>query len=283
MISEIEFNGVKWKNYQGVLIPDTPPHARVELSENDAGYLLKESGAYFLRWTTGFDCSRETDFWYVIKDGSGSMEDLNTKIRTKVRRGLKNCNVEKVSAEYIGQNGYHVYISAFERYRTFLKPVSKDVFQDSILALRDNPAYEFFAVFCRSDNKLIAYNQNYIQDNSLNYSVTKFCPEYLKQLPSYALFHTMNNHYLNERKVKYVNDGARSLSHDTNIQGYLIDNFRFRKAYCRLNMAYNKKIKIITEMLYPFRNIIDKIDSAVAAKIFVLLKHEEIRRRFERT
>ena len=34
----------------------------------------------------------------------------------------------------------------------------------------------------------------------------------------------MNRYYLNEQKFKYVNDGAKSMSHDTNIQTFLTQN-----------------------------------------------------------
>ena len=32
------------------------------------------------------------------------------------------------------------------------------------------------------------------------------------------------------RKLKYVNEGTRSILHETNVQSFLIDKFKFRKA-----------------------------------------------------
>jgi len=88
----------------------------------------------------------------------------------------------------------------------------------------------------------------------------------------------MNKYYLNERNFLYVNDGSRSLSHNTNIQNYLIEKFHFRKAYCKLNILYRKDIEFLVNLLFPIRKIIYRVDTNLFQKISVLLKHEEIRR-----
>lgn len=66
----------------------------------------------------------------------------------------------------------------------------------------------------------------------------------------------MNRYYLNERGVKYVCDGARSITEHSNIQPFLIDKFHFRKAYCQLEIVYKWYVGIIVVMLYPFRKLI---------------------------
>ena len=49
-----------------------------------------------------------------------------------------------------------------------------------------------------------------------------------------SLIRSLIKQYLNENNFRYVNDGAKSMSHDTNIQEFLIKKFKFRKAYCQL-------------------------------------------------
>ncbi|MGM9704630.1 MAG: hypothetical protein ACI3YB_01395 [Prevotella sp.] len=48
----------------------------------------------------------------------------------------------------------------------------------------------------------------------------------------------MNRHYLENRKLKFVSDGARSITNHSNIQPFLIDKFKFRKAYCNIRLTY---------------------------------------------
>lgn len=268
-------NPITWKNYQGALIPDTPPHYNIELSEQEQKQLLKKSGAYFIRWTNNFDIPHKSSFWYIIKDSAASLEELSANTRSKVRRGLKNCTVTLMDKEIISKEGYEVYIKAFERYKTFQKPFTQNEFQKNLLSL-DN-GWEFWGVR-NQKGVLIAYSQNYLQNNTCNYSTIKFDPDYLFLYPSYALFFTMNNYYLNTRQVKYIHDGARSIAHQSNIHDFLCDKFNFRKAYCKLNIVYRSDIALLIILLYPFRALIDYFHLSLLKKLSILLHQESMRR-----
>jgi len=272
------YKNINWINYQGALIPDLPPHIEVNLSKSEQKELLKLSGAYFLRWTNEWDREKVSQFWYVIKDEKEDINIYKSKIRNQIKKGLKNCRVEKVTKEYISENGYEVYYEAFKRYETFLKPMSKENFKKSILNSQSN--IDFWGVFV--NNKLVAYSQNKIRGNICEYNVTKFNPNFLKYRPSEALFFEMNKYYLNEKNFLYVSDGARSISHKTNIQDFLISKFRFRKAYCKLNIAYRKDIELLVKILFTFRRIFFSSKNKYFQKLSVLLKHEEIRKSFEK-
>lgn len=266
---------IKWKNYQGALIPDTPPHHNITLSREEQKQLLKESGAYFLRWTSDFETPQETSFWYIIKDSTPSLEELSANTRSKVRRGLKNCNVMLVDKEIIIQEGYQIYQKAFERYTTFQRPLTQSEFQKNLLSL--DTTWEFWSVR-NQQGILIAYSQNTLQNTTCNYSTIKFDPDYLSLYPAYALFFTMNDYYLNTQKMKYVNDGARSISHETNIQSFLIEKFKFRKAYCHLHINYRFDIALLIKVCYPLRFMIYKIQNKICKMLSAILRQETMQR-----
>ena len=83
-------------------------------------------------------------------------------------------------------------------------------------------------------------------------------PAYLRNstYPYYGLIFEMNRYYLQELGLKYVNDGARSITEHSNIQPFLIEKFNFRKAYCHLNIHYKWWFGLVVKCLYPFRKII---------------------------
>ena len=120
-----------------------------------------------------------------------------------------------------------------------------------------------------------------IIENYAEYRSTKFHPKYLKYRPSEALIYSMNKNYLNDRKFKYVNNGTRSISHKTNFPSFLIKKFKFRKAYCKLNIVYSNKIKYIIKALYPFKNIFRFFNIGPIRQVNILLKQEEIVRSFK--
>ncbi|MAW21301.1 MAG: hypothetical protein CMD16_02755 [Flavobacteriales bacterium] len=261
----------KWRKYNGALIPNTPPHIEVDLE--CIGKKIVEDGAYFARWTTNFDCNKETNFWYIINDTPMLIKDYSKNTRSKIRRGLKRCKVKLVNKEEIKKSGFLAYSKAFLRYKTNIYPKTYNEFKNEIDRLEG--IWHFWAIYS-SDNILIGYSQNRIFENYCDYSTVKFHPDYLTLYPSYALFFTMNNYYLNQQKFKYVNDGAKSMSHDTNIQNFLTQKFKFRKAYCKLHLQYRPVLRVIINILFPFRLMISKIQFGIFKKINVLLNHENI-------
>jgi len=265
----------KWRKYNGALVPLTPPHVDVDIT--DINKKIKETSSYFARWTSNFDSKKESEFWYVIQDVPMEIEDYSKNTRSKIRRGLKKCSVELINSTRILEEGFECYNAAFLNYNTHLKSKTREEFVIEISALEEE--WEFWAIF--HENEIIGYSQNKIIDCYCDYSTIKFHPDYLKLYPSYALFYTMNKYYLNEKKFKYVNDGAKSISHDTNIQEFLIQKFHFRKAYCQLHVHYSSKIKFILNIIYPFRFLISVIKLNIFKKINVLLIQEKIRRSYE--
>jgi hypothetical protein len=127
---------------------------------------------------------------------------------------------------------------------------------------------------------MIAYAINYIKDGVCIYSTMKIDPEHLKDSCSSALIHTMNEHYLRAQRLKYITDGARSLSHVTHFQTFLVEKFLFRKAYCQLHVSYAPWLVVPVRFLFPFRRLISKFQNDWFCKLAVLLRHEEIRRAF---
>lgn len=274
------YKNTAWKYYQGALVPQTAPHLQIKLTKKEEQDLLALSKAYFLRYISDWGRKEESQFWYVIKDHFGSLDELSSNTRSKVRRGLKHCSVKKVSNDVIAREGYTIYEQAFKSYSTYIEPMDKEAFSQGIL---NSHECDFWAVYKDDENKMIAYSQNLLEEKSVNYATIKFDPGYLKYYPSYALFYEMNRYYLEEKNALYVNDGARSISHDTNIQDFLIQKFKFRKAYCKLHIVYRWDIGLIIKVLYSFRDLINKIKfhNKVLNKISVLLRQEEIRRSFE--
>ena len=95
---------------------------------------------------------------------------------------------------------------------------------------------------------------------------------------SYALYFVMNSYYLKERKLKYVNEGTRSILHETNVQSFLIDKFKFRKAYCNIQVVYSPFFNILVRYLLPIRSFFSLIPLDFFRKIYVVLHQEEIRK-----
>lgn len=150
-------------------------------------------------------------------------------------------------------NGYEVYVEASDSYRVKAVALTKEEFENRIKSSVEN---EYWGVIDIETNKLVAFCMNAVTDESCEYRTMKAIPKYQKLYAYYGLIYDMNRYYLEERKVKYVNDGARSITNHSNIQPFLIDKFKFRKAYCHLSVKYKWWLKIVVKSIYPFRKMV---------------------------
>lgn len=259
----------KWRKYHGALVPTSAPHENVNLIEVQKE--LKLNNAFFARWVTDFDAVNPTDFWYLIQDDIMNLKDYSTNTRNQILRGLKNFQIKKITIEEMSSNAYKIYKKASLVYNTKNKILSESAFNNLLIT-----SFDYWGIY--RDNKLIGFSKNRIYKDCCDYSTIKILPEYIKDYPFYALFYTMNLYYLEDIKLKYVTNGARSISHRTNIQHFLLMKFKFRKAYCNLHIKYSLKFGLIVKILFPFRKIFSYFNILLFRNIFSILFQEEISR-----
>lgn len=258
----------KYRYYKGAWIIAKDPHLESKLSDADVVALMKQGGL-MVRNVYDFDCKEESSFWYVIKDSFGGMEELSSKMRNQVKKCFKTMRVEKISAEYLLLNGYEVFVKAADNYRVKATPPSKDEFEKRIKNADEN---EYWGVIDNETDMLVAFSMNAVSDVSCEYRTMKAIPKYQKLYAYYGLIYEMNRYYLEERGLKYVNDGARSITNHSNIQPFLIEKFNFRKAYCHFDIHYKGWLGFSIKILYPFRKFIS------VHKVKALLEMEALNR-----
>lgn len=233
--------GTLWTVYQRMVVPEGPDCRDFTISPSEQQMLLSHfKNAVLVRYTDGFQPPAENAPWYSVTCPKFlDLGDYTSHFRNMIRKGLKNCVVGMADAEYIAAHGYEVYMAAFAKYKgTRLPNISRNEWQRRILITKDYPdIIHYWSVFV--DKKLAAYSTNMIFDTTeAAYTAIKFHPDFLKAYPSYALFFKMNEYYLQERSFDYVNDGSRSIKHDTNVQEFLVQKFGFRRTPTHLYVCY---------------------------------------------
>ncbi|WP_344701098.1 hypothetical protein [Halomonas cibimaris] len=269
-------HAVHWRSNQGGLFPLSPPGTLRNFDDSSAKNLLEKTGKLFCRWETCFGQVSDSNWWHIIKDKPEVIENLPKKTRYMIRKADKAYEARPVELSVIRDKGYPVYVRAYERYDTHEPMFSEKEFRDAIETL---PAEtEWWGVFNRETNDLVAFSENYVENGTCFYVTMWLEPEAMAKFVGYLIFHEMELHYLQDRGFQYVSDGARSLSHDTNIHDFLIRKFNFRKAYAKLHVVYKPWLGAAVSCAYPFRNLIGKVSLGPFKKASILLKQEEIRR-----
>ena len=234
---------------------DGAPHEEPLLLENDWKALLKKGGL-LVRNTYNFDQEKESHFWYVIKDTFQGLDDFSSNERNKIRRAVKTLTFKKVSINLLKSEGWNILQATYEDYAVSDRTMDETVFLDYLSAC-EKQDFDYWGIF--DQEKLIGFCTVWLWiPDSCEYGLIGILPEYKHNntYPYYGLFYKMNEYYLGEKKYRYVTDGARSITEHSHIQDFLIQNFGFRKAYCQLAVHYQWWMKIVINLLYPFRKII---------------------------
>jgi hypothetical protein len=241
--------------------PAAQPYA---LSVNEARQLQASLGGWWVSWTEGFDRGSEAAKWHAVvcrrHKAIGQIESSNT--RSKIRRGLKNCEVRRVEAGEIAQNGYETWAAALRNYSATANIPPAEEFARKVLT--DAPFGDIkhhWAVY--HEGRLAAFAQCHVYDRiEADYTLIKFHPRYLNRYASYALFFTMNQFYLEHERFEYVNDGWRSVLHDTGVQDFLVREFGFERVAAPLRVQFREPLATLLKWSAPFRGL-DKRLAAV--------------------
>jgi hypothetical protein len=260
-------DGRIYRPYSGMVVPFGPANLDYSLPAGEAARVLRSLGGRALRTTSGFAPGGGVSEWYaVICRRFTPVESVTSaKTRRELRRALRNCEVERISCEELARSGYEVYRRAFDRYTGKETPVSAKIFEAHIRGGEDfDDILHHWAVRC--DGELAGYGSNYVfGETEAAYSAVKLHPDHLKKYPSYALFHGMNEFYLGGNRVTYVNDGFRTILHNTGLQRFLEHNFSFEKAHTGVDVFYRQPYRALVGATFPFRNLIGRLDERARA------------------
>lgn len=271
-----------WKYYNHAVIPSVEPHEVPDTScikDRSIWKIGREGTPVLARWTTDFDCDYETAWWYVVKDVPFDITSLKAKRRYEINKGKKNFEVRKIKpSEYVGDL-LRVSIAAISSWPEKYRPhIQKERFEKEVLKWDKDIVYGGFA---KETNELCGYAYLYEYPHHLEFSMLRVNPDNEVKGINAAMVAGIledNNDRLN--KEFYINDGARSIRHETAFQDYLEKYFGFRKAYCKLHIIYRFPVNIAVKFLYPFRKKI-RSNSRFGSLVCSVLKMEELKRACE--
>lgn len=230
---------------------NTIPHQSVKITQNEARNLLRKGGR-FVKNVYNWDKQEQASFWYVIKDVYGGIDELPAKVRNQVRKSQKTYDFKKVSPEEMNELGFELFNKSRERFGQSMS-VTKEQWANRV----NSGDRDFWLAIDKETGIAEGFGINRIIGDYCSYVSMGVNPNAPKSTyPMYGLILEMNRYYLEELKLKYVCDGARSITEHSNIQPFLEEKFKFRKAYCDIQMFYKPLLDLAVKLLFPFRKLI---------------------------
>lgn len=266
-----------WQYYNHAAIPNTAPHEEPDISPVMNGEIWKSVHKPLLaRWTTDFDCGYETNWWYLIREAPFSVEQLSARAQKHIRQANKKCYVKKIDICQNIEALFSVYCSAFERYDNADNKVSFEAFQKKC-KIDAELKCEYWGGYQEESDLLIGYMVVRVFDEYVQLQTTKLRTDFMNCRTSDALYAAVLQNYLTCLGKKYVSSGSRNINHKTDTEQYKITTFGYRKAYCKLHIAYRPNIRTMVKLLYPCRKLLRKFDKITKIhQVNAVLKMEEL-------
>lgn len=172
------------------------------------------------------------------------------------------------------EHGHELFNRSRERFK---KDVSIHVSKERWKQQISNSKCECWLGFDRETGRPASFAINKLFPDYCDYSSMGISPDFPNNTyPMYGLIYEMNRYYLEDRKVPFVCDGARSITEHSNIQPFLEEKFKFRKAYCDFQLFYKPWLGVAVKTLFPFRRWINN------SKIVAILRQEAWARGMEK-
>lgn len=270
-----------WTYYYHAAVPTCALYEDPDISPIEDGSIWKMKNSPILaRWTSEFDCGYETEWWYVIKDTSFNINELKAKRRYEITKGCRNFNVHRIDTGEYSDSICDVAEMAYAEYPGAYRPkIDRKTF---CLWFSDKSKYTVYGAF-DVNGELQAYAVLRLNEKHIDFAMLKSNPACEKQGVNAAImFYILQDMDVELQKGVFICDGSRNIYHETAFQDYLEKYFGFRKAYCKLHIRYKKGVRIIVNILYPFRKLLKVFDSiGFCHKVNGVLKMHEIARTFD--
>lgn len=276
----------EWEYYNHALVPTLPPHIDPDISwMKDSDRWKEYAGGkmpLFARWVSNFDCTEETEWWCIIKDTPFDIMSLKSNRRSLITRGLKRVDVKVIIPADYAEQMSNILVKEWKYYDdSYEEGNDRQKLTDDFkkLTMKNLGNAEYLGAFLKDTDTMIGYASYNLFDDWIEYSVVKTDPEYLNTQVNAALAYFGVERYMRPG-IKYIHGGWRTMIHESNYQEYLMKNFGFRKAYCKLHIQYRPLMQIAVNVLYPLRGMIKKVKNKWIYTAWCALQQEEIRRTF---
>ena len=268
-----------WKYYNHAAIADCAPHESPDTGPLENGSVWAMDGCpLFAEWTTDYDCGYETDWWYCVMDRPFDLLRLKAKRRYVINKGNRLFDVKEIFPPDYKKQLSAVQEAAFSAYPEKYRPKTDEhgfyKWMDQLAVKIHEGKCIFYGAFYRETQTLCGYLIVAVGEDYQECDTLKTDPAYEKyQVNAALVYRWVVDAGELIRRGGYIENGTRTINHETAFQEYLERYFGFRKAYCLLHIRYRPGMGLVMALLRKMKHIFIKFDSiGIVHQINALLR-----------
>ena len=240
-----------------------PTHIPLVVSDDEAQTILKSTGTLGLRYVCASDTLGRKS-WQMVATGSDySLEQFSGNTRSKIRRGLKNHEIKRISGADLARHGEQAFLDTVERQGRAGR-YGLERWHRLLAAADREPGIEIWSAW--SGEAMVAYLLIMVFDDTCELYEARSRSDALRQYPNNALIYTVTEDLLVRRKLDEVTFGIEGLEElDT------LDQFKlamgFTKQPIRQHVIFHRTLRAALGIA-PLRRAVGALASRPQASSF---------------
>jgi hypothetical protein len=197
-----------WYNASRLFLLSAPSHQLCNPCEDELRVLFRRLPCVGVRFAAPMDASGKRSYQIVCDDAHYSLDALSTNVRSKVRRGLRRCEVTPVSFPVIATAGWRAHQDTLARQRRNggLTGKSWERFWTTAAA---TAGFEGWGAWY--GGQLAAFLVTAAFEGSVDFLLARSRTDQLGAYPNNALLFYVTQEMLVRRKVREITFGLESL------------------------------------------------------------------------
>lgn len=206
----VSSGGAYWFNVHPHVYTCFPFDKIINPNDVKPAEILGKDG-WFLRYPCSLEKGRKS-YRIICNQSDYDLQNLTGKARNQTRRGLENCEVERIGFDKLYDLGLKLNRDTLERQGRKLPADFEDYWRKYYKHAETAEGAESWGSFC--DGELAAYLIAFRMDKCSNILIMRSSREHLGKYPNNALLYTYNKHILRESNMAEVSIGFESIQGD---------------------------------------------------------------------
>lgn len=203
-----------------------PYHWIIQPSESEVNEFIHSKQAIALRFCTPVSCPGMISYHIVFQGNDYSLEKLDRRTRQNIRKGLKNCTIEKIPFSKFADEGWFLEEDTIIRQGRDVN-LEKQKWHTKIMAAAELPGFEAWGAYI--DSNLAASILSFQMDDCCELITQQCYSEFLKYRVNNALIYHVTNEMVNRSEINRIFYTMQSLDAPESV-----DEFKIRMGYTAL-------------------------------------------------
>jgi len=201
--------GVDWYEAGRGFFLSLPSHRRLAPAPEALAELFAAGGVYGVRFPSPLDRGGKLSYQIVCDDPEFGLDKLSGNVRSKIRRGLKRCEVRQVPFDELARSGRGADDDTMQRQGRETR-LPADAWDRYWQAAADTPGMEGWAAYVGDQLAAFLVTVSFA-DGPVEFLLARSRSELLNAYPNNALIYSCTEEMLKKRGVPKVTFGLESL------------------------------------------------------------------------